>query len=176
MTESPCRWGAPQFDRIRVEHYLPAFEAGIAEAKAEIDAIVSNPEAPDFHNTVEALEFSGRTLDRVSGIFFNLLEAETDERMQQVAETVSPMLTEYSMYVSLNGPLFRKVKAVYDHKDSLGLDRDQMKLLENSYRSFTRNGAALPEADKQTYGKYAEELSLLTLANSSFNPFIYFRF
>ena len=88
----------------------------------------------------------------------------TDERMQQVAETVSPMLTEYSMYVSLNGPLFRKVKAVYDHKDSLGLDRDQMKLLENSYRSFTRNGAALPEADKQTYGKYAEELSLLTLA------------
>ena len=164
LTESPCRWGAPQFDRIRVEHYLPAFEAGIAEAKAEIDAIVSNPEAPDFHNTVEALEFSGRTLDRVSGIFFNLLEAETDERMQQVAETVSPMLTEYSMYVSLNGPLFRKVKAVYDHKDSLGLDRDQMKLLENSYRSFTRNGAALPEADKQTYGKYAEELSLLTLA------------
>ena len=164
LTESPCRWGAPQFDRIRVEHYLPAFETGIAEAKAEIDAIVSNPEAPDFHNTVEALEFSGRTLDRVSGIFFNLLEAETDERMQQVAETVSPMLTEYSMYVSLNGPLFRKVKAVYDHKDSLGLDRDQMKLLENSYRSFTRNGAALPEADKQTYGKYAEELSLLTLA------------
>ena len=164
LTESPCRWGAPQFDRIRVEHYLPAFEAGIAEAKAEIDAIVSNPEAPDFHNTVEALEFSGRTLDRVSGIFFNLLEAETDERMQQVAETVSPMLTEYSMYVSLNGPLFRKVKSVYDRKDSLGLDRDQMKLLENSYRSFTRNGAALPEADKQTYGKYAEELSLLTLA------------
>lgn len=164
LTESPCRWGAPQFDRIRVEHYLPAFETGIAEAKAEIDAIVSNPEAPDFHNTVEALEFSGRTLDRVSGIFFNLLEAETDERMQQVAETVSPMLTEYSMYVSLNGPLFRKVKAVYDRKDSLGLDRDQMKLLENSYRSFTRNGAALPEADKQTYGKYAEELSLLTLA------------
>lgn len=164
LTESPCRWGAPQFDRIRVEHYLPAFETGIAEAKAEIDAIVSNPEAPDFHNTVEALEFSGRTLDRVSGIFFNLLEAETDERMQQVAETVSPMLTEYSMYISLNGPLFRKVKAVYDHKDSLGLDRDQMKLLENSYRSFTRNGAALPEADKQTYGKYAEELSLLTLA------------
>lgn len=164
LTESPCRWGAPQFDRIRVEHYLPAFETGIAEAKAEIDAIVSNPEAPDFHNTVEALEFSGRTLDRVSGIFFNLLEAETDERMQQVAETVSPMLTEYSMYVSLNEPLFRKVKAVYDHKDSLGLDRDQMKLLENSYRSFTRNGAALPEADKQTYGKYAEELSLLTLA------------
>lgn len=164
LTESPCRWGAPQFDRIRVEHYLPAFETGIAEAKAEIDAIVSNPEAPDFHNTVEALEFSGRTLDRVSGIFFNLLEAETDERMQQVAETVSPMLTEYSMYVSLNGPLFRKVKSVYDRKDSLGLDRDQMKLLENSYRSFTRNGAALPEADKQTYGKYAEELSLLTLA------------
>lgn len=163
LTESTCRWGAPQFDRIREEHYIPAFKEGIEEAKAEIDAIVSNPEKPDFGNTIEALEYSGRTLDRVSGIFFNLLEAETSDRMQEIAEEVSPMLTEYSMYVSLNKALFDRVKAVYDSKDSLSLDTDQMKLLENTYRSFARNGAALSDADKEIYSGYAEQLSLLSL-------------
>lgn len=163
LTESSCRWGAPQFDRIREEHYIPAFKEGIEEAKAEIDAIVSNPEKPDFGNTIEALEYSGRTLDRVSGIFFNLLEAETSDRMQEIAEEVSPMLTDYSMYVSLNKALFDRVKAVYDSKDSLSLDPDQMKLLENTYRSFARNGAALSDADKEIYSGYAEQLSLLSL-------------
>ena len=164
LTESPCRWGAPQFDKIGTEHYLPAFKAAIAEAKAEIDAIVSNPEPPDFHNTIEALEFSGRTLDRISGIFFNLLEAETDGEMQSVAEEVSPMITEYSMYVSLNGPLFDRVRAVYDRRTELGLETDRMKLLENTYKSFARNGAGLRGEDRETYSRYAEELSLLTLA------------
>lgn len=164
LTESPCRWGAPRFDIIKADDYLPAFEAGIAEARSEIDAIVSNPEPPDFRNTVEALEYSGRTLDRVSSIFFNLIEAESDESLQVVAEKVSPMLTGYSMYVSLNVPLFNRVKAVYDMRDSLGLEKDQMRLLENTYRSFARNGAALPEKDKAVYSKYAEELSLLSLS------------
>ena len=163
LTESPCRWGAPQFDIIGAEDYLPAFETAIAEAKAEVDAIVSSPDAPDFSNTVEALEFSGRTLDRVSGIFFNLLEAESDDRMQDIAAKVSPMLTEYSMYVSLNEPLFKRVKDVYDRKGSLCLDREQMMLLENTYKSFSRHGAALSEEDKKIYGRYAEELSLLSL-------------
>ena len=143
---------------------MPAFEAGIAQAKAEIDAIVANPAAPDFRNTIEALEFSGRTLQKVSDIFFNLLEAESDGQMQAVAEEVSPKLTEYSMYVSLNGPLFRKVKAVYDMRDSLGLEEDQMRLLEKTYRSFARNGAGLAAEDKKTYSACAEELSLLSLS------------
>lgn len=163
LTESSSPYGAPQFDKIRNEHYLPAFKAAIEEAKAEIDAIVANPDAPDFRNTVEALEYSGRTLDRVSSIFYNLMEADTDDRMQEIAEEVSPLMTEYSMYVSLNKPLFERVKAVYLKKDSLGLARDQERLLEDTYRSFSRNGANLPDKDKETYSKYAEELSLATL-------------
>ena len=163
LTESQCPYGAPQFDKIRHEHYLPAFKVGIEEAKAEIDAIVANPEAPDFENTIEALEYSGRTLDRVSGIFYNLMEAETDEQMQAIAEEVSPLMTEYSMYVSLNKPLFERVKAVYEKRDSLDLAQDQKQLLEDTYKSFARNGANLSDEDKAVYSKYAEELSLATL-------------
>ena len=163
LTESACPYGAPQFDKIRHEHYLPAFKAGIEEAKAEIDAIVANPEAPDFENTIEALEYSGRTLDRVSGIFYNLMEAETDKQMQAIAEEVSPLMTEYSMYVSLNKPLFERVKAVYEKRDSLDLAQDQKQLLEDTYKSFARNGANLSDEDKAVYSKYAEELSLATL-------------
>ena len=163
LTESQCPYGAPQFDKIRHEHYLPAFKAGIEEAKAEIDAIVANPEAPDFENTIEALEYSGRTLDRVSGIFYNLMEAETDKQMQAIAEEVSPLMTEYSMYVSLNKPLFERVKAVYEKRDSLDLAQDQKQLLEDTYKSFARNGANLSDEDKAVYSKYAEELSLATL-------------
>lgn len=163
LTESSNPYGAPAFDKIRNEHYLPAFKAGIEEAKAEIDAIVANPEAPDFRNTIEALEYSGRTLDRVSAIFYNLMEADTDDRMQEIAEEISPLMTEYSMYVSLNKPLFERVKAVYMKKDSLGLATDQERLLEETYRSFARNGANLSDEDKEIYSGYAEELSLATL-------------
>ena len=163
LTESSNPYGAPAFDKIRNEHYLPAFKAGIEEAKAEIDAIVANPDAPDFRNTIEALEYSGRTLDRVSAIFYNLMEADTDDRMQEIAEEISPLMTEYSMYVSLNKPLFERVKAVYMKKDSLGLATDQERLLEETYRSFARNGANLSDEDKEIYSGYAEELSLATL-------------
>lgn len=163
LTESSHPYGAPAFDKIRNEHYLPAFKAGIEEAKAEIDSIVSNPAEPDFENTIEALEYSGRTLNRVSGIFYNLMEADTDDEMQAIAEEVAPLMTEYSMYISLNKPLFERVKAVYMKKDSLDLAQDQKKLLENTYESFARNGANLSDEDKETYSKYAEELSLATL-------------
>ena len=166
LTESGLPYGAPQFDKIRNEHYLPAFEKGLAEAKAEIDAIADNPEAPTFENTVEAMEYAGQTLERVSGIFFNLMEADTDDEMQKIAEEVSPKLTEYSMYVSLNEKLFQRVKAVYEKKDSLGLEQDQMRILENSYRSFTRSGANLNADDKAEYSRMSEELSLATLAFS----------
>ena len=163
LTDSKAPFGAPEFDKIKNEHYLPAFEAGIAEAKAEIDAIVANPEEPTFENTIEAMEFSGRTLNKVAGIFFDLQESNTNEEMQAIAEKVSPMLTEYSMYVSLNDALFQRVKAVYEKKDQLGLDTDQMTLLEDSYKSFVRGGANLSDEDKALYSKWSEELSLLTL-------------
>ena len=163
MRESSLPFGAPEFDKIKTEHYLPAFEAGIAEGKAEIDAIVANPDEPTFENTIEAMEYAGQTLNKVAGIFFNLMEAHTNDEMQAIAEKVSPMLTEFSMYTSLNAPLFEKVKAVYQKRDSLGLDVDQMKLLEDTYKGFVRGGANLSDEDKTVYSKLSEELSLATL-------------
>ncbi|MBE6239778.1 MAG: M3 family metallopeptidase [Bacteroidales bacterium] len=163
LTESSAPFGAPQFDKIQNEHYLPAFEAGIAEAKAEIDAIIANEEEPTFENTIEAMEYAGETLNNVAGIFYNLMEANTNDQMQQIAEELSPMLTEYEMYVSLNAPLFERVKAVYEKRNELGLDKDQMKILENNYKGFVRGGANLSDADKELYSKWSEELSLATL-------------
>ena len=163
LTESKAPFGAPQFDQIKDEHYLPAFEQAIAEAKAEIDAIVANKAEPTFENTIEAMEYAGQTLNRVAGIFYNLMEANTNDALQEIAEKVSPMLTEYSMYVSLNNDLFQKVKAVYEKKDQLGLAQDQMKLLEDNYKGFVRGGANLSDADKELYSKWSEELSLTTL-------------
>ena len=163
LTESTAPFGAPQFDKIENEHYLPAFEQGIAEAKAEIDAIVANPDEPTFENTIEAMEYAGQTLSRVASIFYAVMEAHTNETMQEIAEKISPMLTEYSMYVSLNNDLFQRVKAVYEKKDELGLDKDQMTLLEDNYKGFVRGGANLSDEDKAVYSKLSEELSLTTL-------------
>ena len=163
LTESTAPFGAPEFDKIKNEHYLPAFEQGIAEAKAEIDAIVANQEEPTFENTIEAMEYAGQTLSKVASIFYAVMEAHTDDEKQQIAEQISPMLTEYSMYVSLNNDLFQRVKAVYEKKDELGLDQDQMTLLEDNYKSFVRGGANLSDEDKAVYSKLSEELSLLTL-------------
>ena len=163
LTDSKAPFGAPEFDKIQNEHYLPAFEQGIVEAKAEIDAIVANTEEPTFENTIEAMEKSGRTLNKVAGVFYNLMEANTNDQMQEIAEKVAPMMTEYSMYVSLNDALFQKVKAVYEKKEELGLDKDQMTLLEDSYKGFVRGGANLSDEDKAQYSKWSEELSLLTL-------------
>ena len=163
LVSSTLPFGAPRFDLIRQEHYLPAFRAAIEAGKAEVDAIAANPEAPSFANTVEALEFSGAELDRVSGIFFNLLEAESDDRMQEIAEEVSPLLTDFDMYVSLNEALFARVKAVYDGRSALDLAPDQRKLLEESYKGFVRSGALLGPEDKKTYARLEEELSLLEL-------------
>ena len=163
LMESSAPFGAPEFDKIENEHYLPAFEAGIVEAKAEIDAIIANEEEPTFENTIEAMEYAGATLNNVASIFYAVMEAHTNETMQQIAEEISPMLTEYSMYVSLNPELFARVKAVYEKKDELGLAQDQMKLLEDNYKSFVRGGANLSDEDKALYSKWSEELSLTTL-------------
>ncbi len=163
LMESSAPFGAPEFDKIENKHYLPAFEAGIAEAKAEIDAIIANEEEPTFENTIEAMEYAGGTLNNVANIFYALMEANTNETMQAIAEQISPMLTEYSMYVSLNADLFDRVKAVYEKRNELGLAQDQMKLLEDNYKSFVRGGANLSDEDKKLYSKWSEELSLATL-------------
>ncbi len=163
LTESTLPFGAPQFDKIENQHYIPAFKQAIEEGKAEVDAIVNSPETPTFKNTIEALEYAGETLNRISHIFYNLLEANTDEEMQNIAEEISPLTTEFSMYVRLNEGLFQRIKSVYDQRESLNLDAVEMRLLEKTYEGFARNGANLSPEDKETYSKYMEELSLLSL-------------
>ena len=163
LSESPLPYGAPQFDKIENRHYLPAFEQAFREGKQEIDAIVNNPDGPTFQNTIEALEYSGSLVSKVGSIFYNLLEADATDELQEIAEKVAPMETEYSMYISLNDKLFERIKAVYNQRESLGLDPDQKKLLEDTYKSFERSGANLSPEDKKTYSEYREKLSLLTL-------------
>jgi peptidyl-dipeptidase Dcp len=163
LTKSTLPYGAPQFDKIETQHYIPDFKQAIEEGKAEIDAIVNNPESPSFGNTIEALEYAGETLNRISHIFYNLLEANTNEEMQNIAEEISPLTTEFSMYVRLNDGLFQRIKSVYEQRESLNLDDVELRLLEKTYEGFARNGANLSPEDKETYSKYMEELSLLSL-------------
>lgn len=137
------------FSHIKIEEYQPAFEANIAKARAEIDAITHNPEAPTFENTIEALDFSGQELDRLSSIFFNLNSAETCDEMQKIAQEVSPLLTAFGNDIALNEDLFKRVKAVHDQRESLTLTAEQSTLLDKKYKSFARNGALLSE-DKKT--------------------------
>ena len=163
LSESTLPYGGPQFDKIENKHYLPAFEQAIKEGKQEIDAIVNNPDAPTFQNTIEALEYAGGTVNKVASIFYNILEADADDELQEIAEKLSPMMTDYEMYINLNDKLFQRVKAVYDQRDSLSLTPDQQMLLKKQYKGFERNGANLSPEDKKTYSEYEEQLSLLTL-------------
>ncbi len=163
LSESPLPYGAPQFDKIKTEHYVPAFIKAIEDGKAEIDAIVADREEPTFENTIEALEYAGEAYSKVAGIFYNILEADSNDELQDIAEQLAPMENEYSMYVALNEGLFNKVKAVYGKKDELGLAPEQMKLLVDTYKSFSRNGANLGPEDKATYSALNEKLSLATL-------------
>ena len=163
LRESDAPFGAPRFDLIKKEDYLPAFRSTIAQAKEEIDSIANNPDKPTFENTIEAMEYAGSQLNNICNIFFNLLEADSDEEMQAIAEEISPELTEYSMYVSLNPLLFQRVKAVWEQTDMSELDNEQRQLLKDNYDGFVRNGANLSDEDKKLYSKWSEELSLLTL-------------
>lgn len=163
LAESPLPFGAPVFDRIEEADYLPAFKEAIDRAKADIDAIVSNPEAPTFTNTIEALEDAGADLDRTSNIFFNLTEACTSDTMDSIAEEVSPLLTQHSMSILFNEALFARVKAVWEQRASLKLDTEQAKLLEETWKSFARHGANLPPEGKKRFAEISEELSLSTL-------------
>jgi Zn-dependent oligopeptidase len=151
------------FSKIKNEDFLPAFQEGIKLAKAEIDAIVVNPETPTFENTIEALAFSGDTLDRISSIFFNLNSAETNDEIQKIAQEVSPLLSEFGNDVRLNAELFAKVKAVYEQRETLNLNPEQSTLLDKKYKSFSRNGANLPEDKKSQLREIDKELSTLSL-------------
>ncbi len=151
------------FSKISTEDYLPAFKEGIKKAKAEIDAITANTESPTFQNTIEALDYSGEELDRLSSIFFNLNSAETNEAIQKIAQEVSPLLSDFSNDITLNEALFKRVKVVYDSKSSLTLTTEQETLLDKKYKGFSRNGANLPEAKKTELRAIDKELSQLKL-------------
>ena len=151
------------FSKVKNEHFLPAFKVLIKEAKEEIEAIANNTAAPTFENTIEAMEFSGNQLDRVSSLFFNLNSAETNDEIQEIAQEVSPLLTEFGNDVTLNPVLFQRVKALYDTLADLDLTPEQTTLLENSYKGFSRNGANLNEVDKKTLREIDTKLSKLKL-------------
>lgn len=151
------------FSKIKNEHFKPAFLQAIEDTKKEIDDIVNNPEPPTFENTLEALDFSGKQLDRISSIFFNLNSAETNEEIQKIAQEVSPILSEFSNDITLNEGLFARVKAVYEQRDSLDLTTEQLTLLEKKYKNFSRNGANLKEENKKRLREIDAELSKLKL-------------
>ena len=151
------------FSLLKLEDYQPAFIENIAAAKAEIDTIINNPETPTFKNTIEALEFSGEALDRLSSIFFNLNSAETSDEMQKIAQNVSPLLTAFSNDIALNNELFKRVKSVYEQKDTLKLTPEQATLLDKKLKSFSRNGALLPEEKKEQLREIDAELAKLKL-------------
>lgn len=151
------------FDRIRLEDYEPAIRKGMEAEDAEIQQIIDNPEAPTFENTVLALEQSGKLLDRVTTVLFNLMSAETCDELDAIAEKLMPELSEHANNISLNEKLFDRIKQVYQQKDRLTLTQEEQRLLEKTYDGFQRNGANLSEKDKETYRNLSMELSSLTL-------------
>ena len=163
LVEQNTPFGVPAFDKVKIEHYLPAFEKAIAENEAEIAAIANNPEAPTFANTIEALDRSGELLNKVVGVFFNVIEADGNDEMNAIAEEVSPKLSALSDGIILNDALFQRVKAVYEQRESLGLNEEQMRLLTETFKSFANNGANLPEDKKARLKEINQELGLLSL-------------
>ncbi len=154
--------GTAPFSQITNADYEPAIDRGIELARKEIDAIAKNPEAPTFENTIVALDRSGEDLDRVLNIFFNLLEADSDDEMMEISMRVTPKLSDYSTSIILNQDLWKRVKAVYDGRDALKLTPEQQTLLQKTYDSFALSGANLEGADREEYRKLSSELSELT--------------
>jgi peptidyl-dipeptidase Dcp len=151
------------FSKIKNQDFLPAIKWLIDETKSEINTISNNKEIPSFKNTIEALDFSGEQLDRVTSLFFNLNSAETNDEIQKIAQKVSPLLSEFSNDIRLNKKLFKRIKALYEIKDDLNLTPEQSMLLEKKYKSFSRNGANLPDDKKQKLRDIDKKLSKLKL-------------
>ena len=153
----------PPFNEIKSEHYLPAFEEGIKQQRAEIDAIVNSKERPTFKNTIEAMEKSGSLLTRVNRVFFALNSANSNDEMQKLAEKITSLLTKHVDDIYLNEKLFNRVKAVYNEKDNLKLSTEQKTVLENYYLDFTTGGANLSNEGKDKLRKINDELAQLVL-------------
>jgi peptidyl-dipeptidase Dcp len=163
FTEFNTPFGAPPFDLIDEEHYLPAYEEAIKQHQAEIDNIVNNAEAPTFDNTIVAYDRAGEMMGRLSPVFFGVRGANTNQRLQEIARDVTPMLSAHSNNVRFNQGLFERIQEVYNQKNTLNLDREQMRLLEKTYEDFARNGAALPEAQREELKALNERISMVSL-------------
>jgi len=161
MFQTP--YNAAPFSRFTPTDYLPAIEKAIAESLAQIESLAQNPEPATFKNTVEALAYTGLELDRLTAMFFNLNSAETNEALQAEAQRISPLLTDYSNDIRLNEALFKRIKTVYDQRETLSLTAEQQTLLEKTYKSFTRNGANLSLNDKGRLREIDKQLATLKL-------------
>ncbi|MDY0029392.1 MAG: M3 family metallopeptidase [Pseudobdellovibrionaceae bacterium] len=167
LTLSPLRNHAPQFDLIKEDHFKPAVEAAIAEARANIDKIINNTDAPTFENTIVALETSSETLGTVTSIFYNQLSAAGTDGLQALAEEIGPIQANFGSDIILNADLFKRVKTVYDAKDTLGLSTEQHTLLDDTYKNFVRGGALLDVNKKAELRKINEAMSTLSPAFSN---------
>jgi len=158
------KYGAPPFDKIKNEHYMPAFKEGIKKHAEEVNAIADNKEAPTFDNTIAALDFSGELLKKVSSVFFNLYSCNTNDGMEKIATEITPVLSDHNDNIYLNERLFARVKTLYDNRSTLGLTAEQIRLLEKYHRNFVRSGAALNADQKTKLRAINKELGLAQLA------------
>jgi len=163
FSEWTTPFGVAPFDRIQEEHFLPAFERAIAEERAEVEAVAQNPESPTFENTLVALDATGELMTKVAGVFYTLTNAETSEQIQAIAKEVAPMRSNLRDDILMNPLLFARVKAVYEQRDELELDPEQMRLLEETYLDFVNGGAELSETDKERMREINTRLSTLGL-------------
>jgi peptidyl-dipeptidase Dcp len=163
LQEFNTNYNTAPFSKIKSEHFKPAFIESIKKAKNEIDVIVKNTKQPTFYNVLEPLEFSGKALDRISSIFFNLNSAETNDEIQKIAQEVSPLLSDFANDIRLNKKLFKKIKTIFESKDDFNLNSEQQMLLEKNFKAFVRNGANLNEKDKLKLREIDKKLSKLSL-------------
>ena len=153
----------PPFEKIKAEYYMPAYLKGIEEQKKEIRDIITNKQEPDFENTIKALEYSGELLTKVGRVFGALNSANTNDTLQKINKELSPILSRHRDDINLNDTLFMRVKAVYENREKYNLTEEEKKVLEDTYKSFIRNGAALSAEDKDKLRRINEELSLLSV-------------
>ena len=155
--------GTPPFDKIKIEHFEPAFDEAIKQHKQEVDAIIANTETPTFENTILAMEHSGDMMNRVASVFFNLSSAESNDEMMMISQRLSPKLSMHSNNINLNEDLFAKIKSVYDVRNNSGFNNEQIRLVEKYYEQFENSGATLSSSGKEKYRELSMELSKATL-------------
>jgi peptidyl-dipeptidase Dcp len=163
QTDYRTPFQTPPFDLIKIEHYMPAFREGMRQELKEIDTIVNNPQAPGFENTIEAFARTDAALEKVDNVFSALRGANNNDDLQKIAVEVSPLQSKHTDDINMNEKLFQRIKAVYGQKEKLGLNTEQMRLLENTYKGFVRGGANLSPEKKERFRKINEELSMLSL-------------